>query len=200
MPQLWGHFPGEQELCPAGLGLHGRLAARRLVPLGAEIQVHTAALPLHLVDLALAVGFAASLERQHSASRRRRRSGAAAVRQAEGDSAAGVLEPDRDRSVGEGNDAAADGGTAKMDRQTCRKPSGKPWCGWGPAGGRLVVACGGSQASEVGGVQPRRCPDQDHAVEVDSSDQANGSRNIRVKSTLQVPTAYGAIRTTSAPA
>ena len=39
-----------------------RLASRRVVPAGAEMQVHPAALPLHLIDLALAVILAAGLE------------------------------------------------------------------------------------------------------------------------------------------
>jgi hypothetical protein len=42
----------------------GRLVLRRVVASGAEVQVHPAALPLDLVDLALAVFFAARLERQ----------------------------------------------------------------------------------------------------------------------------------------
>jgi hypothetical protein len=41
-----------------------RLASRRVVPAGAKVQVHPAALPLNLVDLAFAVVLAASLERE----------------------------------------------------------------------------------------------------------------------------------------
>jgi len=43
----------------------GRLPPGRLVSPDAEMQVHPAALPLDLIDLALAVLLAASLERQH---------------------------------------------------------------------------------------------------------------------------------------
>jgi hypothetical protein len=40
------------------------LASRRVVPVGAQVQVHPAALPLDLVDLALAVVLTTGLERQ----------------------------------------------------------------------------------------------------------------------------------------
>src|SRR5688500_9310507 len=43
---------------------HDRLASRRVVPAGAEVQVHPAALPLDLVDLAFAVVLASGLERE----------------------------------------------------------------------------------------------------------------------------------------
>jgi hypothetical protein len=38
------------------------LASRRIIAAGAEVQVHPAALPLDLIDLALAVVLAAGLE------------------------------------------------------------------------------------------------------------------------------------------
>ena len=41
-----------------------RLASRRVVPAGAQVQVHPATLPLNLIDLALAVVLTASLEGQ----------------------------------------------------------------------------------------------------------------------------------------
>jgi hypothetical protein len=50
--------------CAARRQRHGGLAPRRVVPAGAEVQVHPAALPLDLIDLALAVVLATRLERQ----------------------------------------------------------------------------------------------------------------------------------------
>jgi hypothetical protein len=43
---------------------HGRLASRRVVAAGAEVQVRPAALRLHLIDFAFAILRAAGLERQ----------------------------------------------------------------------------------------------------------------------------------------
>jgi hypothetical protein len=59
-------------------------------------------------------------------------------------------------------------------------------------------ACGGSPASEVGGVQPRRHGLDPDTVEADSSNQQTDRGGSGWKSTLQVPAVHGAIRTTSA--
>jgi hypothetical protein len=50
----------------------GHLTSRQVVPAGAKVQVYPAALPLHLIDLALAVVVAAGLEREQLGVARKR--------------------------------------------------------------------------------------------------------------------------------
>jgi hypothetical protein len=58
-------MPGAPYYAEAVSPLPGRLAPWRVIPAGAEVQVDSAALPLDLVDLALAVVLAAGLEGEH---------------------------------------------------------------------------------------------------------------------------------------
>jgi hypothetical protein len=53
-------------------GQPGHLASRQVVPAGAQVQIHPAALPLHLIHLALALVLTTGLEREQLGVARKR--------------------------------------------------------------------------------------------------------------------------------